>query len=367
MDRSAPDADTISRFELAPPRHFVLPAILLLLSEEAGYGYRLVKDLEDLGLGRFDRARVYRALSQLEADSLVESWEAEPSAGQTRRVYGITRLGTRALREWVAVVKDQRDGLDRFLRRYRASGDIDAVIAEVEGGWATGVGSPLSSVSPTSPVRRRSLPPEGPIPWPSIKAETEAEAEAEAAAGSPADARPGRYRLVAERSVALVEVRSSAGPISFGTVGLAGWVDTAVATDPVHPGEPGRPARAHVEISVDGLRSGNALYDAELLRRIDAGRFPLARLDLDRAEPLGVGGRHRVAGRLRLHGTERAVAGTADVAVLPGDRLRVTAEEVLDVRDYGVRSPSVLMLRMYPDVRVHLHLEAELGTGSPGG
>ena len=32
-----------SRFELAPPRRFLLPALLLLLSEEPGYGYNLAK------------------------------------------------------------------------------------------------------------------------------------------------------------------------------------------------------------------------------------------------------------------------------------------------------------------------------------
>ena len=148
-------ANRTSRFELAPPRHFVLPAILLLLSEEAGYGYRLVKDLEELRFGRIDRPSVYRALSQLEADALVESWLEAPTAGQTRRVYGLTPLGARVLRAWMGVIKEERDGLDRVLRRYQATGTIDAVLAEVDGGWAAGLRSTFSPVSPTSPARRR--------------------------------------------------------------------------------------------------------------------------------------------------------------------------------------------------------------------
>lgn len=91
-------ANRAARFELAPPRHFVLPAILLLLSEEPGYGYQLVKDLEQLRFGRIDRPSVYRALSQLESDALVASWLEAPAAGQTRRVYGLTELGARMLR-----------------------------------------------------------------------------------------------------------------------------------------------------------------------------------------------------------------------------------------------------------------------------
>ncbi|HEY8060162.1 MAG TPA: helix-turn-helix transcriptional regulator, partial [Acidimicrobiales bacterium] len=97
MDQSevavARAAARVSRFELAPPRHFLLPAILLLLSEEPGYGYGLVKELRGFRFGSVDRPSVYRALAQLEGDGLVESWPGEATAGQTRRVYGLTPEG----------------------------------------------------------------------------------------------------------------------------------------------------------------------------------------------------------------------------------------------------------------------------------
>ena len=38
-------AGKVSRIELAPPRRFALPAVLLLLSERPGYGYELVARL----------------------------------------------------------------------------------------------------------------------------------------------------------------------------------------------------------------------------------------------------------------------------------------------------------------------------------
>ena len=65
-------AQGLSRFELAPPRRFVLPAILLLLSERPGYGYGLVPRLQEFQFGHVDRPAVYRALAQLERDGLVE-------------------------------------------------------------------------------------------------------------------------------------------------------------------------------------------------------------------------------------------------------------------------------------------------------
>jgi DNA-binding PadR family transcriptional regulator len=121
------EAHRSSRFELARPRHFVLPAILLLLSEEPSYGYRLAQDLEDLKFGAFDRPVVYRALSQLEDDALVESLADGPEAGRSRRMYGLTPLGAQVLQSWMTVIQEKRDALDGMLQRYQSTPTIDAV------------------------------------------------------------------------------------------------------------------------------------------------------------------------------------------------------------------------------------------------
>ena len=39
--------------------------------------------------------------------------------------------------------------------------------------------------------------------------------------------------------------------------------------------------------------------------------------------------------------------------------LAVTGEQAVDIRDFDISSPTVLMLRIYPDVVVKLYLEAE--------
>jgi hypothetical protein len=45
---------------------------------------------------------------------------------------------------------------------------------------------------------------------------------------------------------------------------------------------------------------------------------------------------------------------------MPSDHTMVVrGEQVIDIRDFGVVSPTVLMLRIYPDVTVGLQLEAE--------
>ena len=42
----------------------------------------------------------------------------------------------------------------------------------------------------------------------------------------------------------------------------------------------------------------------------------------------------------------------------------VRGEQMVDVRDFGVVSPTVLMLRIYPDVIAALQIEAEIEESS---
>lgn len=336
----------LSRFEFAPPRHFLLPAILLLVSEKPDYGYSLVKDLQDFRFGQVERPSVYRALAQLEGDGLLESWSEAPKAGQARRVYGITDHGARALRAWMGVVKEERDCLDRVLRRYQATGTADAALAEVEGGWA--LGHAWSAVSSTCQTgRRRPLVEVGPA----------SVTKSDLAPKLGLAVEVSRFRVVPDRSVVLIEARSTVGPIRFGAVGLTGFVNVAIRNGQICNNV--RPT-AHLEIAVGSLRSGNGLYDAELLRRIDARRFPVVSLDLSEATVTGHADRFRLAAEVTFHGVTRPLRGAVAVSLPSERRLVVTGEQAFDIRDYQIASPTVLMLRIYPDVRVNLHVEAEL-------
>jgi PadR family transcriptional regulator PadR len=337
-----------SRFELAPPRRFALPAILLLLSERPGYGYGLVPRLREFHFGHVDRPAVYRALAQLESDGLVEAGPEYPTAGTARRVYRITALGERVLREWMGVIKDEHDYLGEALRRYRATGTIDAILAGVDGGWATALGSGWSAVSATSAGRRQV------VPLVTVRVGDDVETVA-SAPGAATAAR--RYRLVPERSVVLIEVRSTVGPLSFGALGVTGFVEAAITYGVLRAGT--QPS-GRIDIDVSGLRSGNGLYDAELLRRIDARRFPTATVELSKCDPSGISSRYNLEGALTFHGVTRPVQGAVSVEAVSDSRLLITGEQAFDIRDFAIPSPTVLMLRIYPDVRVHLQAEAEL-------
>jgi hypothetical protein len=63
---------------------------------------------------------------------------------------------------------------------------------------------------------------------------------------------------------------------------------------------------------------------------------------------------------LTFHGVTRPAEGTVTVEALSDRRLVISGEQVFDIRDFAVPSPTVLMLRIYPDVRVRLQAEAEL-------
>ena len=340
-----------SRFEVAAPRHFLLPAILLLLAEEPRHGYSLAKGVHELQLGRVDRPSVYRALAQLEADGFIGSLPEVPMAGQNRRVYNLTAQGEQALRLWMGVIKQERDGLDRVLRRYVATGTVDAVLAEVEGGWHAVTATPWSAVSSTSRIERgRGSALSAVRGGPEIDDDEPDRADLDPVATS-------HFRVVPDRSVVMIDARSSVGPITFGAIGVSGIIEVAVVgrrvcSDPF-------PA-AHLEIAVDQLRSGNSLYDAELLRRIDARRHPTVSLDLRACTALGSTGRYQLMGEVTFHGVSRPLDGTVSVAMSSDHSLVIRGEQVVDIRDFGVVSPTVLMLRIYPDVVVSVQIEAEL-------
>jgi hypothetical protein len=262
-------------------------------------------------------------------------------------VYSLTEQGEQVLRRWMGVIKQERDGLDRVLRRYVATGTVDAVLAEVEGGWHAVTAPPWSAVSSTSRINRAS----GSLTSAAVSDEiADVDVDDEQVTTS-------RFRVVPDRSAVMINARSSVGPITFGAIGVTGVLEASVAGRRVCP----TPfPTAHLEINIEQLHSGNSLYDAELLRRIDARRHPTVTLDLGACTALGSTGRYQLHGEVTFHGVRKPLDGTVTVAMPCEHTLVVRGEQVVDIRDFGVASPTVLMLRIYPDVVVGLQIEAEL-------
>lgn len=165
------------------------------------------------------------------------------------------------------------------------------------------------------------------------------------------------FRIDPDRAALVLVARSNAGPITFGATGIEGSISAHVAGGEVATTVP--PA-ARLEVPVQRLTCGNGLYDAELLRRVDARLFPRAVVELRDASPIGATGRYHVEGVLTFHGVTRSMAGTVAVSFPEPGRMVIEGEQVLDMRHFEITPPAVAMLRIYPEVRVQLHLEADV-------
>jgi polyisoprenoid-binding protein YceI len=159
-----------------------------------------------------------------------------------------------------------------------------------------------------------------------------------------------RYRIDPERSTLSVQARSSIHPIHVETTGLEGHIDADLRDGCLSLAMP--PA-ATIEIDVRRLQTGNGLYDRELERRLDRHQYPRIRGTVRQVTPGATGDRYHVRGELSLHGITRPVEGDVTIRVRDSDTIEIEGEHVLDMRDFGLEPPRLLMLRVHPDVRIH--------------
>ena len=97
------------------------PFVLMALTNGHGHGYAIVAALTEVGIsgGNVDVGQVYRTLRDLERAGLVVSTWATGS-GAARRDYHITELGSAALDEWAAVMKERARLIAEFDAAYLA-------------------------------------------------------------------------------------------------------------------------------------------------------------------------------------------------------------------------------------------------------
>lgn len=130
-----------------------------------------------------------------------------------------------------------------------------------------------------------------------------------------------RFVTVPDRSTVVLAARSSVGPINCSATGLEGEVTCAAVR--------GSPCFPSTTVTLVGARS------------------------------VGAAGRVEVVATLDFHWVKRTIEGVVSAKVLDGERLVITGEKVIDIRDFDIPSPHTLLLRIYPTVRVHLFLEAD--------
>ncbi|HKU82215.1 MAG TPA: YceI family protein [Candidatus Tumulicola sp.] len=163
-----------------------------------------------------------------------------------------------------------------------------------------------------------------------------------------------RYEVSPGESSLEVEARSTFHPVRASVKALAGYVQAAWDADGTLAASP-EPAM-HVEFPVDRVSSGNALQDREMLKMIDARRFPKVAADLRGIAPTAAG-RYQATGDVTLAGRVRRYQGEFSIAG-DGGRVSVEGELSVDVRDFGIVPPSLLVLKVDPILRIRLRLVA---------
>ena len=105
------------------PHHmerFLEVCLLLLLSDEVGYGYGLIERLAHFGFSADDLnvSTLYRTLRKMENESLVTSQWEEGGQGPKRRVYEITSNGRSELDQWVRILKVRKSRIESLISVY---------------------------------------------------------------------------------------------------------------------------------------------------------------------------------------------------------------------------------------------------------
>src|SRR5512140_2107836 len=123
-----------------------------------------------------------------------------------------------------------------------------------------------------------------------------------------------RFNVVPEESRLFVEARSTLHPIHGEAEGLTGRAEASVAGGRF---DLSKPPKGRLELPVTAFRSGNALRDFEMARRIEARKYPTITAELRSAAARNGSGTYRLEADLTFHGLTRRLAVDA-VARLDG-------------------------------------------------
>lgn len=163
-----------------------------------------------------------------------------------------------------------------------------------------------------------------------------------------------RYEVSPPESSLAVDARSTLHNVKAKAVGLNGYVVVAWNADGSLAPAPA--PVMHVEFPVDAVRSGNAIQDREMQKLVDSARFPKVAGDLRSVEQISPG-HYKASGEITLAGRARTYGGEFTIG-RDGDGLTVEGALSLDIRDFGLKPPSLLILKVDPILRVGVRLVA---------
>jgi polyisoprenoid-binding protein YceI len=164
---------------------------------------------------------------------------------------------------------------------------------------------------------------------------------------------PVRYGFDSMRSCIWVSGRSNLHPINTETRGVTGWFEASARADGSLDLK--EAISGELQLEVSKLTSGNQLYDHELRRRMDARRYPVIEGRVTRIAADGSHPRYLVRGDVSFHGKTRTFEHGMHIE-LSDEEVSLTGEYVFDIRQFGMKPPSMLMIRVYPEIEVRVEL-----------
>jgi polyisoprenoid-binding protein YceI len=175
---------------------------------------------------------------------------------------------------------------------------------------------------------------------------------------------PARYDFDSDRSCVWVSGRSSLHPINTETRGITGWFEAGAHEDGTLDLD--APIKGELQVAVEKLTSGNSIYDRELRRRIDARRHPTIEGRVTRIVAEGTHPHYSVTGDIVFHGKTRSFEHAMEIQISE-DEVALTGDYVFDIREFGMKPPSMLMIRVYPEIAVRIELYGTRAADDEGG
>ena len=167
-----------------------------------------------------------------------------------------------------------------------------------------------------------------------------------------------RFEPIDGRSELALAGESSIHPLLTKTNSLNGYFEATL-------GEDGQidlsaPVSGQIEVPVDSMKSNNALIDREMRNRLNMRRFPKVRAELvSIPRQYGVG-RYHAVGDLSFHGVTHRLEGELIVQQVNTQTIEIKGEIHIDVRDFNLNPPKLLMFRVYPNVTATLQFVVSL-------
>ena len=170
------------------------------------------------------------------------------------------------------------------------------------------------------------------------------------------------FDFVADDSRLFIHASSSLHGIDTDAAGVEGTLELAVAEDGSI--DLTAPVTGGLTFELKRLSSGNPLYDSATEKRIEVRRYPLVEARVLALEANGPGDeegtwRYGVRGELAFHGVTQPLDGEIGFRAGAGGRtVQVWGEQVIDVRAWKVKPPTLGLIKVHPDVRVRLEAVA---------